>query len=667
MKQRKRLKCFFFSMLIIISLLAVCSQAQTVIVDNSDAACTRSGSWFTGTSAPDKYGADYNFANVNNTNESATAIWTPTLSQSTIYEVSVWYPEGTNRSTEASYTVVHKNGIETVKINQLNHGGQWVTLGTYPFEAGSSGYVFLTNYASDGSVMLADAVRFKVFARPVAKTGGEFRAFWVDAWGIGFKSAAECAATVETARRYNYNAIVAEVRMRGDAWYDSSIEPVSSSLDCLSTLIQYAHDTSGGKPYIEVHAWLVANRIWSGTLSAAPAAHVVNTHPDWLSINYSDATADGTDYYIDPGNPDANEYNSDVYIDVLRNYDIDGLQFDYIRLNGNDWGYNATSLARYNAEYGTSGKPSVSNTIFSQFRRDNVTALVKRVYANAMAIKPNVKVTATSVNWGTTGAACLSDATTQEFQEWPRWMSEHMLDANTPMIYKTVYSQFTGITDFNMTKNAPSNRHTYVGLGNYLNTTTMTADQISYTRGHSEHEGIVFYSYRATNNAGISNTNFYNMVSTRFYSSSTHVPSMAWKTNPTTGIIKGKVISSVATPYPFFDGSKVYKARVVYSGPNGSGTTYTDLVGFYALMDVPSGYYNVKAYLPVSSGTYDTSSVAMESNIHVDEGLVTTVELNANLANLVPDSNPPLVPVELSGFEAISKIEPAMVRENKLM
>jgi uncharacterized lipoprotein YddW (UPF0748 family) len=655
MKHGKSRNCLFSSMVLTCCLMAGYSFSQTVIVDNSDANCVRSGSWFTGTSATDKYGTNYNYANINNTNETATATWIPTLTLETVYQVDAWYPEGTNRSTGAAYTIVHKNGKETVNIVQTNHGGQWITLGTYHFDSGTTGYVYITNKANNGSVVIADAVRFKVFTRPIYKAGGEMRALWIDAWGIGYKTAAECAATVETARRYNYNVIIPEVRMRGDAWYESGLEPVSSSLDCLSTLIQYAHDTSGGKPYIEVHAWLVANRIWSGSLSAASSTHIVNTHPEWLSLNYTGDTVDGSDYYVDPGHPDANDFNSKVYLDVIRNYDIDGIQFDYIRLNGNDWGYNTTAVARYNAEYGTSGKPAVSNATFSQWRRDNITALVKRVYANAMAIKPNIKVSATSVNWGTTGASCLSDATTNEFQEWPRWMNEHMLDANCPMIYKTSYSYFTNISYFNLQKNAASGRHTYVGLGNYLNPTTMTADQLEFSRSLSDYKGAVFYSYRATNNESVSNTNFYNMVSTSFYSTATHVPSMSWKSAPATGIIKGNVISSVSSPYPFFDGKKVYKARVVYSGPNGTGTTYTDLVGFYALMDVPEGYYNVKAYLPVSSGTYNTSSVAMETNIHVDKGLVTTVTLNANTENLVPDSNPPLVPVELSGFEAITE------------
>jgi hypothetical protein len=31
-------------------------------------------------------------------------------------------------------------------------------------------------------------------------------------------------------------------------------------------------------------------------------------------------------------------------------------------------GYNTTAVARYNAEYGTSGKPAVSNATFSQWQ-----------------------------------------------------------------------------------------------------------------------------------------------------------------------------------------------------------------------------------------------------------------------------------------------------------
>src|SRR5262245_8722073 len=44
----------------------------------------------------------------------------------------------------------------------------------------------------------------------------EFRAFWADAFGAGFKSATEVTTFINNVRAANANAIVPEIRKRGD-------------------------------------------------------------------------------------------------------------------------------------------------------------------------------------------------------------------------------------------------------------------------------------------------------------------------------------------------------------------------------------------------------------------------------------------------------------------
>lgn len=56
---------------------------------------------------------------------------------------------------------------------------------------------------------------------------------------------------------------------------------------------------------------------------------------------------DGHSYYLDPGHPGVQEHLSRVVTDLLRRYDVDGLQLDYIRYSGNQWGYNPVALNRF--------------------------------------------------------------------------------------------------------------------------------------------------------------------------------------------------------------------------------------------------------------------------------------------------------------------------------
>ena len=130
-----------------------------IVKDNPTASFV--GTWFTGTSSTDKYGADYSYCTTATT-ETKTATWTPKIDISGYYTVYVWYPQGSNRSTMAPFTIVWDGSQQTVNVNQQSGGGQWVTLVTNKrFMAGTAGYVKLGNGTGESSLnVMADAVRF---------------------------------------------------------------------------------------------------------------------------------------------------------------------------------------------------------------------------------------------------------------------------------------------------------------------------------------------------------------------------------------------------------------------------------------------------------------------------------------------------------------------------
>jgi len=198
----------------------------------------------------------------------------------------------------------------------------------------------------------------------VCAQSNEWRGFWADAFGDGFNSASEVTTFIEKVRAANANAILPEIRKRGDAYYNGSIyEPKAmdvspSTFDPLADTIAKAHDTSCGKQRIEVHAWIVSYKIW-GSLSTRPPAsnppHPYNAHSDWLTQDVKGALWDGSSYSFDPGHPDVQLYTFNICTDIISRYDIDGFNLDYIRYTGNTWGYHPVTVARFNAHYARTG------------------------------------------------------------------------------------------------------------------------------------------------------------------------------------------------------------------------------------------------------------------------------------------------------------------------
>lgn len=114
----------------------------------------------------------------------------------------------------------------------------------------------------------------------------ELRGWWVDTFHAGLRNANEVAQLVAHARAGNFNALFVEVRKRGDAYYNSTFEPKAAdvspqSFDPLTELPRLAHDTSGGKQRLEVHAWIVTYNIWSSQNSPPPqTTHPYRRYPD---------------------------------------------------------------------------------------------------------------------------------------------------------------------------------------------------------------------------------------------------------------------------------------------------------------------------------------------------------------------------------------------------
>ncbi len=131
-----------------------------IVVDDGDSGYVEVGSWSDG-SAQGGNAGDYRYAG-RAAAESASATWTPPLPRSGRYRVSTWYVAGTNRSADAAFEIGHAGGArQVVRVNQQTAGRQWVPLGEFPFDAGTSGSVRLSNAAATGSVVIADAVRFE--------------------------------------------------------------------------------------------------------------------------------------------------------------------------------------------------------------------------------------------------------------------------------------------------------------------------------------------------------------------------------------------------------------------------------------------------------------------------------------------------------------------------
>lgn len=139
------------------SVVSAWNIVQANTMDNQAPEAVAAGTWTTDAATTGAYYLDQLVASPGAPGAS-TVTWTPTLGQSGIYKVYGWWTEDAGRSAAAPYEIQHRDGVANVTADQRTRGRRWNLLGTYLFDAGSTGKVILSNAAS-GTVS-ADAVRF---------------------------------------------------------------------------------------------------------------------------------------------------------------------------------------------------------------------------------------------------------------------------------------------------------------------------------------------------------------------------------------------------------------------------------------------------------------------------------------------------------------------------
>ena len=540
----------------------------------------------------------------------------------------------------------------------------------------------------------------------------EYRAFWVDTFNTALNNHADVLAVVNNAKAAKANAVFVQVRRRGDSWYLNSLEPrgdrtpIATGFDPLQDLIGVAHAEG-----IEVHAFVIMSAVWGRAPNLFPPEnpnHVFNRHGgfnaatntivpgpnNWLTRTLiPDGTAAisyqghrfGSDFWIDFGHPAAAAYTVEVVKHLVANYDIDGLHLDRIRYpeigiggqtptTGASVGYNPTNVARFNARHGLTGTPAQGDALWSQWRRDQVSNVVRRVYLESLAIKPNLKVSAALIAFGggpvTEAAWNNAEARWRVYQDWRAWTEEGIIDIAIPMVYKGEHTAALA-TQFNQwnewTKNHQYNRGAMIGIGAANNSVegslrqTRRALLAPSTQGKTD-LGVIYFSM-ATSNIAVTNnplaippgttparpfaefasglTTGKSVDGTRNYedplanpvpvfSQPAAIPVLPWKAQPTVGHLKGFARRA--------DSSALDTATVTIESldANPSRATATDGGGFYGGVDLAPGRYLVRAELG-SDTLY--SCVA-----NVTAGQVTTADLNpetsapATTAETVPEA-----------------------------
>lgn len=226
----------------------------------------------------------------------------------------------------------------------------------------------------------------------------------------------------------NFNTVFFQVRFNGTVLFKSSFEPLSPyingevdgdvSYDPLQFAIEQAH-----KHGIEFHAWINTNLVFTGNENYifTNPNHISQRKPEWI-IEYKNSSEKS--FWLDVGLPEVRTYLSDLISEMVENYDLDGINLDYIRYPGknfdDDFSFQIHGKGLHRDE----------------FRRKNINSLVKEIYEKVKSLRPEVKVGASPIGVYRKLKGMISwESYSDLYQDSYLWLKEKYVDYLSPQIY----------------------------------------------------------------------------------------------------------------------------------------------------------------------------------------------------------------------------------------
>lgn len=237
----------------------------------------------------------------------------------------------------------------------------------------------------------------------------------------------ELCSQLDQIKAAGLNTVLFQTRLRGDVIYPSRIEPFSESLtgyegkrpgyDPLQFAVEECH-----KRGLEIHAWIVTIPIGNQRQVRLLGKESVTRKKPQICKLYKGS------WYLDPGNPQTDDYLAHIVKEIVGNYDIDGVHFDYIRYPEHCTTFPDTDT------FGKYGKHQDK----AQWRRNNITRIVRRLYHETKQLKPWVKVSSSPVGKYRDTRRYTSrgwNAYEIVYQDAQTWLKEGIHDALFPMMY----------------------------------------------------------------------------------------------------------------------------------------------------------------------------------------------------------------------------------------
>ena len=241
--------------------------------------------------------------------------------------------------------------------------------------------------------------------------------------------------------------------------------------DPLKVWIEEAH-----KRNIKVHIWFETFYVGNQNPKDNPKS-ILAVNPNWANVTKRDfdsttpvpSLSEHGGYFIDPANPDVQQFLEELLTEIICNYHPDGINLDYVRYpqsmaakfpgyDLSNWGYTEYARTEFKTKY---GKDPIDMSyddpdwqLWDKYRQDKVTSFVLRI--NKLTKQNKILLTAVIF-------PDRQKALETKQQDWKTWSMLGYVDGFTPL-FLTCDSKTANLMMQDVIKNKNPNTALYAGL-----------------------------------------------------------------------------------------------------------------------------------------------------------------------------------------------------------
>jgi len=185
------------------------------------------------------------------------------------------------------------------------------------------------------------------------------------------------------------------------------------------------------------------------------------THPNWLTYRKDGSRIwlEGNVHkrvWLNPMHPEVQKFITDLVVEIVSNYDIDGIQFDDHFGFPVDFGYDYFTVKLYQDEHNGNFPPAdYQNAEWIRWRADKITAYMSDLFHAIKAANPNVLVSLSPNPQDFSLNSYLLD--------WETWERKGLVEELIIQVYRDEMESFVG--ELEQPEVIAARKHIPVGIG----------------------------------------------------------------------------------------------------------------------------------------------------------------------------------------------------------